>query len=90
MLSHIPPGGMGYNGKGIYCSGWSGLCGDGGKGLCTWYLLCSECVETYKQEPLPNDDTNVSIPPIIIVLQTSIFTTIILFLYHFILLNLVL
>ena len=51
---------MGYNGKGIYCNGWSGLCGDGGKGLCTWYLLCSECVETYKQEPLPIDDTAVS------------------------------
>ncbi|KAL5268418.1 hypothetical protein ACHWQZ_G002322 [Mnemiopsis leidyi] len=70
-------GGMGYNGKGIYCSGWSGLCGDGGKGLCTWYLLCSECVETYKQEPLPNDDTNkdavyaVEVPPNLPTVSTS-------------------
>ena len=50
---------MGYNCKGIYCSGWSGQCGDGGEGRLTWYLLCTECMETYK--PLPtNDDTNVS------------------------------
>ena len=51
---------MGYNFKGIYSTGWSGQCGDGGKEKLTWYLLCAECVETYKQEPLPAADTDVS------------------------------
>ena len=35
--------GMGYNNKGQYVSGWSGNCGDGGRGGSTWYLLCRDC-----------------------------------------------
>ena len=39
--------GNGYNSSGIFMSGWHGICGDGGIGGCSWYLLCAECRERY-------------------------------------------
>ena len=54
---------MGYNSGGIYCSGWSGQCGEGGKGdggTSTWYLLCQICSDAYKLENAVNEaDTEV-------------------------------
>lgn len=35
--------GKGYNLDGTYCEGWTGNCGDGGKGDMKWYLLCESC-----------------------------------------------
>ena len=36
-------GGYGYDKTGVYRGGWRGDCGDGGSGICTWYLMCKEC-----------------------------------------------
>lgn len=35
--------GRGYNSVGIYCEGWAGNCGEGGKGASSWYLMCEIC-----------------------------------------------
>ncbi|VVC32964.1 Zinc finger, RING-type,Zinc finger, RING/FYVE/PHD-type,APC10/DOC domain,Galactose-binding [Cinara cedri] len=39
-------GGRGYNSNGVYKSGWSGSCGEGGN---AWYLLCELCRDIYMQ-----------------------------------------
>ena len=39
--------GWGYNSRGMFCSGWAGNCGDGGRGGSTWYLLCNDCHTRY-------------------------------------------
>ncbi|KAI6207356.1 RCR-type E3 ubiquitin transferase [Aphelenchoides besseyi] len=35
--------GHGYNSVGGYSTGWSGICGEGGRGNAIWYLLCPNC-----------------------------------------------
>ena len=41
-------GASGYKSTGDYCkSGWLGNCGDGGRGMSTWYLMCKECRAKY-------------------------------------------
>ncbi|CAD5232657.1 unnamed protein product [Bursaphelenchus xylophilus] len=35
--------GHGYNSVGNYTTGWTGMCGEGGKGNAVWYLLCPNC-----------------------------------------------
>ena len=41
-------GASGYNATGAYSkSGWLGDCGDGGRGMSTWYLMCKECRAKY-------------------------------------------
>lgn len=35
--------GHGYNSVGTYTTGWTGICGEGGKGNAVWYLLCPNC-----------------------------------------------
>uniref|UniRef100_A0A914QE08 Uncharacterized protein n=1 Tax=Panagrolaimus davidi TaxID=227884 RepID=A0A914QE08_9BILA len=42
-----PCGGHGYNSIGNYTTGWTGLCGDGGKSNAVWYLMCPSCRTTY-------------------------------------------
>ena len=37
----------GYNSKGYYTNGWSGVCGEGGTENYSWYLLCSKCRKMY-------------------------------------------
>ncbi|XP_017493583.1 PREDICTED: E3 ubiquitin-protein ligase highwire-like, partial [Rhagoletis zephyria] len=39
--------GKGYNSVGIFCEGWAGNCGEGGKGASSWFLMCDECREKY-------------------------------------------
>lgn len=39
-------GGRGYTSNGVYKSGWSGACGEGG---IAWYLLCETCRDNYMQ-----------------------------------------
>ncbi|CAD5224052.1 unnamed protein product [Bursaphelenchus okinawaensis] len=40
---HGPCLGHGYNSVGNYTTGWTGMCGEGGKGNAVWYLLCPDC-----------------------------------------------
>ncbi|KAI6189442.1 RCR-type E3 ubiquitin transferase [Aphelenchoides bicaudatus] len=35
--------GHGYNSFGAYSTGWSGMCGEGGRGNAIWYLFCPNC-----------------------------------------------
>ncbi|XP_055389767.1 E3 ubiquitin-protein ligase highwire-like [Condylostylus longicornis] len=42
-----PAKGKGYNSVGIYCEGWAGNCGEGGKGAYSWFLMCDQCREKY-------------------------------------------
>lgn len=39
--------GKGYNSVGIFCEGWAGNCGEGGKGASSWFLMCDTCREKY-------------------------------------------
>ncbi|XP_037938854.1 E3 ubiquitin-protein ligase highwire [Teleopsis dalmanni] len=39
--------GKGYNSVGIFCEGWAGNCGEGGKGASSWFLMCDNCREKY-------------------------------------------
>lgn len=39
--------GKGYNSVGIFCEGWAGNCGEGGKGASSWFLMCDACREKY-------------------------------------------
>lgn len=42
-----PARGKGYNSVGMYCEGWAGNCGEGGKGASSWFLMCDACREKY-------------------------------------------
>ncbi|KAI6241073.1 RCR-type E3 ubiquitin transferase [Aphelenchoides fujianensis] len=35
--------GHGYNSAGGFSTGWTGVCGEGGRGNAIWYLLCPNC-----------------------------------------------
>ncbi|XP_039231733.1 E3 ubiquitin-protein ligase highwire isoform X2 [Drosophila yakuba] len=39
--------GKGYNSVGIFCEGWAGNCGEGGKGASSWFLMCDPCRDRY-------------------------------------------
>lgn len=39
--------GKGYNSVGIFCEGWAGNCGEGGKGASSWFLMCDGCRDKY-------------------------------------------
>lgn len=39
--------GKGYNSVGIFCEGWAGNCGEGGKGASSWFLMCDTCRDKY-------------------------------------------
>ncbi|KAL9885814.1 MYC binding protein highwire isoform 2-T2 [Glossina fuscipes fuscipes] len=39
--------GKGYNSVGIFCEGWAGNCGEGGKGASSWFLMCDACRDKY-------------------------------------------
>lgn len=39
--------GKGYNSVGIFCEGWAGNCGEGGKGASSWFLMCDNCRDKY-------------------------------------------
>ncbi|XP_055913946.1 E3 ubiquitin-protein ligase highwire isoform X3 [Eupeodes corollae] len=39
--------GKGYNSVGMFCEGWAGNCGEGGKGASSWFLMCDACREKY-------------------------------------------
>lgn len=49
--------GKGYNSVGIFCEGWAGNCGEGGKGASSWYLMCDICREKYMVHNLNNATT---------------------------------
>lgn len=49
--------GKGYNSVGIFCEGWAGNCGEGGKGASSWYLMCDTCREKYMVHNLNNTAT---------------------------------
>lgn len=54
--------GYGYNSIGIYSTGWSGNCGEGGKGNAVWYLFCPNCrtaaLRYHNNENVGEDDMN--------------------------------
>uniref|UniRef100_A0A0K0FMZ6 RCR-type E3 ubiquitin transferase n=1 Tax=Strongyloides venezuelensis TaxID=75913 RepID=A0A0K0FMZ6_STRVS len=53
-----PSGGKGYNSAGNYTSGWSGSCGEGAPGNCSWYILCIKCREKYINMEITNVSRN--------------------------------
>ncbi|XP_060843295.1 E3 ubiquitin-protein ligase MYCBP2 isoform X2 [Rhopalosiphum padi] len=53
-------GGHGYTSNGIYKTGWSGACGEGG---IAWYLLCESCRGGYMKRAKPPQAPDYAPPP---------------------------
>ncbi|XP_068159965.1 LOW QUALITY PROTEIN: E3 ubiquitin-protein ligase highwire [Drosophila tropicalis] len=55
--------GKGYNSVGIFCEGWAGNCGEGGKGASSWFLMCDTCRDKYLASSLSATNVNSSTIP---------------------------
>lgn len=55
-----PAKSKGYNSVGVFCEGWAGNCGEGGKGASSWYLMCDTCRDKYKTRNMNVNNINTS------------------------------